>query len=239
MQLAPQDLPEPPATTVLDLPYDFMPLHLVARLATLNRGAHAAAAKDIATRDYAWELYEYLKTLDTEEVHPKVYQELPDGLVWDVLEAVYRRVGEKGAHVLVMPPDGPITVHAHAVQASTGGLAVTQRITLDVQETIPAVYEPADGLAGTAREVVDILGHHIARHVQTYVGGDAGTWTTDWFTTVPPMVIVNFRSRKVHLTPALYMDSYIRPEGVYMYDAGIGTIYCVKHALTQVVALGF
>lgn len=199
-------------TTLLDIPFECLPISVCAKLSTLNTQLLEKSRREYAVRNVGWEVYRHLCGVDDDEkdrsIHGMSYM-----MQWQIINSVFKKLPPSIPYwnVLVVPTFNPLRVYSTSVHVDlVNQTTLYSATTLDIIKPVPYILNGAEVLAFTPEEARQRIQNALSQIVWSNLPQSATcTWVTDEF----PMYMINVHASQIYsLPPYAFSDEELHFE---------------------------
>ncbi len=147
-------------TTLLDIPFEVLPIQTVAQLGTLNKACEERAYKEFLTRDVGLEVYKYLKTLQHFQRAYKISLELTHHMSWAIIRSICQY------HSTLVPCNHPMRIETCAVRYDINMTwMMHNHSSMSIGHMVPTIVSGRDALMFTMPQLIQTFSEKINNFV--------------------------------------------------------------------------
>lgn len=200
----------------MDIPFECLPLGLVAQLAVLDKSSALRAQQEFTTRDVGTELYKYFANIP---VTPRMnmINKMQSTLLWKIIRAVHASCTPPTEHwnIMLIPTHHPLRVNTHTVCLHEQlEYMMHTATTLDITHLVPTLLQGTDVVSFSIEDAVTKL----ARALDTVVWDL--TWkhlspnevAVDWVSTPTTWYMINLCGNHIYCMSQISLSKHKEPE---------------------------
>jgi hypothetical protein len=198
-------------TSLLDIPFECLPINTISQLSTLNRATEERALKEFLTRDVGWEVYQYLKILPQEMRSYKIMHEMDTKILWDIIHAIQIRTYPYSDFLFLPFNNSTIRVDICAIRYHEHmAYMIHHHSAMHVAKIVPSIVSGTDAISHTMEQAIEKITGRIHECVYNMVIPYSANdfMNMEWHTNPMTFYIIMSSTQSVYISPSFPL-SYI------------------------------